>query len=156
MPEAMKRHKSLYPLSHDHHHALVQARRLSLAGAQAGQGARRVTAERFIEFWESDLQRHFRQEEEILLPVLGKYVARDCAEILKTLGQHDEIRRMIAALDRALAQRADADAGLLGWLGGLLAEHIRFEENELFPLVEARVPEETLWQINEQLTRGEG
>jgi len=152
----MKRHKSLYPLSHDHHHALVQARELNLASAEAGQDASDAAAERFAEFWESDLQRHFRQEEQILLPALEKYVPPNCAEIAKTLREHEEIRRLVAALNRGLTQRVGADRGQLGQLGGRLAEHIRFEENELFPLVEARVPERALWQINEQLARREG
>jgi hemerythrin-like domain-containing protein len=156
MSEAMKRHKSLYPLSHDHHHALVQARQLSLASAQAGQDVPVAAAVRFIEFWEAILQKHFRQEEEILLPVLEKYVAQDCAEIAKTLSQHEELRRLIAALNGELAQRTGIDTTLLGQVGSALADHIRFEENALFPLIEASVPEQALWQINERLTRDEG
>jgi hemerythrin-like domain-containing protein len=149
----MKRHKSLYPLSHDHHHALVQARQLNLAGAQTGQDVPRAAAEQFMSFWEGDLQNHFRQEEDILLPVLETYVAQDCAEIRETLRQHTEIRRLIDALNTELTSHGAINAVLLGQIGGALTDHIRFEENELFPVVEAFVPEKTLWEINEQLRR---
>ena len=149
----MKRHKGLHPLSHDHHHALVQARQLNLAGAQTEQGVAHAAAEQFIAFWEGDLQNHFRQEEDILLPVLETYVARDCAEIRETLKQHTEIRRLIDELKTELTRHGAIDAVLLGQIGGALTDHIRFEENELFPVVEARVPERELWEINEKLKR---
>src|SRR5215471_1741993 len=114
MVEVMKRHKSLYPLSHDHHHALVQARQLNLASAQTAQNASREAAEQFVAFWEDDLQNHFRQEEEILLPVLEKYAPQECAEIRETLRQHSEIRRLIDALNAELTRHGAIDAGLLG------------------------------------------
>src|SRR5262245_46458605 len=137
----MKRHKSLYPLSHDHHHALVQARQMNLASVQTIQDASHAAAEQFIAFWEGDLQNHFRQEEEILLPVLETYVAQDCAEIRETLRQHTGIRRLIDALNTELTRHGAIDPVLLGQIGGALTDHIRFEENELFPVVEACVPE---------------
>jgi iron-sulfur cluster repair protein YtfE (RIC family) len=149
----MKRHKSLYPLSHDHHHGLFEARLLSLADEQAGQDSPGALANRFIEFWESDLQRHFQQEEEIVLPVIEQYKSPDSAEVKETLRQHDEIRRLIAEVKGKLAQQAGIDAALLRQLGDALRDHIRYEENELFPVLEACVPEKVLWQINEQLTK---
>jgi hemerythrin-like domain-containing protein len=154
--EDMKRHKSLYPLSHDHHHGLVHARQLSLAGAQAERDSSEATAERFIEFWESDLQRHFQQEEEIVLPLLDQYVTSECAEVRETLRQHTEIRRLIAGLNSEPEKQEVPDLGLLSQIGDALRDHIRFEENELFPILEATVPEKALWQMNEQLTRGRG
>ena len=68
----MKRHQSLYPLSHDHHHALVQALTLDKAGTDGDQAVIREAAARFADFWRSDLQRHFAQEEQIVLPLLAK------------------------------------------------------------------------------------
>jgi hypothetical protein len=40
----MKRHQSLYPLSHNHHHALVQALNLDKAGAGDDQAGVREAA----------------------------------------------------------------------------------------------------------------
>src|SRR5262249_47162435 len=107
----MKRHKSLYPLSHDHHHGLVQAWQLCFAGAQAEQDSSNTTAARFIDFWKRDLDKHFQQEEEIVLPILEKYLSQDCAESREALRQHHEIRLLISALNRAMADHAVIDKG---------------------------------------------
>jgi hemerythrin-like domain-containing protein len=149
----MKRHRSLYPLSSDHHHGLVEARKLSLAGAPAERDSFDVLAQHFIEFWEGNLQRHFQQEEEIVLPMSEQYVAPDCPEVRETLKQHGEIRQLIAEVNRKLAQHAGIEPALLKQLGDALRDHIRYEENELFPVLEACVPENVLWQINGRLTK---
>ena len=57
----MKRDPSLVPLSHDHHHALVQARRLR-EGAEPGAS--------FLRFFSEETIRHFCEEEERLFPAL--------------------------------------------------------------------------------------
>lgn len=150
----MQRHRSLYPLSHEHHHGLVQARQLRLASVQTGPASPAVAAEQFIEFWERELQRHFRQEEERVLPLIEKYAAGSYDKVGETLRQHAEIKQLVAALNAELAQGAGIDPGLLGQLGNALREHIRFEESVLFPLLEESVPETVLWQMNEQLTGG--
>lgn len=148
----MKRHPSLHPLSRDHHHALVQARNLGLAAASNDPGNVQQAAERFAGFWESDLQAHFSQEEQIVLPLLAR-AAPDSNEIRETLNQHAEITRLVAELSDKLARREALEANLLDALGDSLRRHIRFEENELFPAVEASAPEEELSRMNEQLER---
>ncbi len=148
----MKRHQSLYPLSHDHHHALVQALNLDKAGAGGDQAGLREAAAQFAGFWKSDLQRHFAQEEQILLPLLAKYKAADAAEIRDTLEQHSAIVSMIGELNEKLAlQEETIEASLLANLAESLRRHIRYEESELFPAVEATVPEEELWLMNMRL-----
>jgi hemerythrin-like domain-containing protein len=150
----MKRHRSLYPLSSDHHHGLVEARKLILGGAPAEGGNIEALARHFIEFWEGDMQRHFRQEEEIVLPMSEQYVAPDCVEVRETLKQHAEIRQLITELNRKLERLDAIEPAFVKQLGDLLRDHIRYEENELFPLLEACVPENVLWKINERLTHG--
>ncbi len=146
----MKRHPSLHPLSRDHHHALVQARKLSLAAATNDPGQVQPAAEGFAAFWESDLQAHFAQEERIVLPLLAR-AAPDSDEIRETLNQHAEIRRLVAGLNDKLARRAALEASLLAALGESLRRHIRFEESELFPAVESLATEEELARMNEEL-----
>lgn len=141
----MKRHKSLHPLSWDHHHALVEARRLRLA--ENGREA----AERFIEFWQKSLQNHFREEEEILLPLFARFTQADRAEIVETLAQHIAIRRRIDEMIDRLGSGAIIDAASLKELAEALDSHIRFEENELFPAIEAAVTEDELWRMNSLL-----
>src|SRR5262245_8526089 len=150
----MKRHKSLYPLSHDHHHGLVQARQLCLADARNVQNSPDEAAERFIDFWNRDLQRHFQEEEEIVLPILEKYLSSDGAEFGETRTQHHEIRGLISILNRAMMDHTRIEPGLLRQLGEALRDHIRFEEHQLFPILEASVPEKALWELNERLMQG--
>jgi len=148
----MKRHQSLYPLSHDHHHALVQALNLDKAGAGDDQAGLREAAARFADFWKSDLQRHFAQEEQIVLPLLAKYKAADADEIKDTLEQHSAIARLIDELNEKLARREMIEASLLTNLAESLRRHIRYEESELFPAVEASVPDDELWLMNMRLS----
>jgi hemerythrin-like domain-containing protein len=149
----MKRHQSLYPLSHDHHHALVQALNLEKAGANDDQDGIRKAAGRFADFWRNDLQRHFAQEEQIVLPLLAKYRAADAAEIRDTLEQHSDIVRLTGELNEKLSlQEVVIEASLLANLAESLRRHIRYEESELFPAVEASVPEEELWLMNMRLS----
>lgn len=144
----MKRHKSLYPLSHDHHHALVQARNLRVASSDPGLPSFLKAGRDFIAFWDSKLQTHFRQEEEILLPGFSKYSSTDRVEIIETLKQHIEIRRACRELRDNLNKEAAPEAESLRKLGALLEKHIRYEENQLFPAIEEAVPEEELWEMN--------
>ena len=148
----MKRHQSLFPLSHDHHHALVQALNLDKVGVGEDQAGLREAAARFADFWKSDLQRHFAQEEQIVLPLLAKYSAADAAEIKDTLEQHSAIARLIDELNEKLARREMIEASLLTNLAESLRRHIRYEEGELFPAVEASVPDEELWLMNMRLS----
>ncbi len=147
----MKRHPSLQPLSRDHHHALVQARKLSLAATANDSPGLAQAAERFADYWQSDLQAHFWQEEQIVLPLLAKHHSPDEDEVAETLNQHAEIKRLVDELNDRLARRTSPEASLLGALGEALRLHIRFEENELFPAVESAANEEDLRQMNEQL-----
>ena len=66
----MKRAPELRTLSEDHHHGLVQARRLQRATEATSAEA---AAKGFLEFWRKDTAIHFRKEEEILLPVMARY-----------------------------------------------------------------------------------
>src|SRR5574341_674016 len=147
----MKRHPSLHPLSRDHHHALVEARKLRHAAAANDPSKQAQAAARFADFWESDLQAHFSQEERIVLPLLAKRKSPDSDEIRETLRQHAEIRRLVDELSDKLARRESLEAALIGALGEDLRDHIRFEENDLFPAVESSAPEEELWRMSEQL-----
>jgi len=148
----MKRHKSLYQLSHDHHHALVQALNLDKAGAGGDRVRLREAAARFVDFCRSDLQRHFAQEEQVVLPLLAKYKAADAAEIRDTLEQHSDIARLIGELNEKLGRSETIEASQLANLAESLRSHIRYEESELFPAVEASVPEEELWLMNMRLS----
>jgi len=60
----MKRHAALIPLSHDHHHALVEARRLRLAADREDDPEPAAAA--FTAFFAAVSVPHFREEEETM------------------------------------------------------------------------------------------
>ena len=75
----MKRHLGLRAWIPDHHQGLVHARHLvraatiasgELVGDQPDQAA--VVSD-FLAFWSAHINRHFREEEEVLLPLFARY-----------------------------------------------------------------------------------
>ncbi|MCW8828593.1 MAG: hemerythrin domain-containing protein [Gammaproteobacteria bacterium] len=127
----MKRSPGLRTLSSEHHTGLVMARR-AIQAVEEGQvaDAWQDLALRF----EQELEPHFRQEEEQLLPALRQ--AGEEAIVQRTLEEH-------AAL-RALIHDRERDAEALKAFAELLKAHIRFEERELFAIAQARLPEFSL------------
>jgi hypothetical protein len=124
----MKRDPRLHGLSAEHHHALVLARRVADACA-AGQAAG-LAAELRARF-DAELAPHFATEEELLLPALREAGLEALAA--RTATEHDELRAHLAAAERG-------DTGRLAAFAAALTDHVRFEERELFPGCEARLP----------------
>jgi iron-sulfur cluster repair protein YtfE (RIC family) len=139
----MKRHPALIPLSRDHHHVLVIARRLRRATREEAPAA----AQAFLEHWANEEQAHFRVEEEILLPAYAAHGDVAHAAVIRALLDHVLIRRDAGRLDNAPSLE------LLHELGARLADHVELEERELFPLIERTVPEEDLAELGERLQR---
>lgn len=130
----MKRSEALAILSRDHHHALVVAQRLRRAGAETVEAARG----QFLAYWADEGRRHFQLEEELLLPAFASHsqgAARDPL-VLRVLSDHVTIRSWAAQLAATAAPTVEA----LHQLGSELAAHVRLEERELFPLIEAAIP----------------
>lgn len=129
----MRRHDALIPLTHDHHHALAQVRRLRVA-AKAPGDERRAGAKHFLEFFSSDTIAHFREEEEVVLPLVV-----DAPEIKETLQrvmmQHLEIHARVRKLQSEYEAGAPAAETLLA-IAAALERHVRFEEKVVFPLIE--------------------
>ena len=138
-----RRHKALVPLTHDHHHALAQARRLrELRVDAAGVGR---AADDFVNFYLGRARHHFREEDELFFaPVVdddraGTLVTRAVREHLRLHGQVRTLRRQLSS--------GDIDVRLLGSIADLLTSHVRFEEQELFPLIESLIPEDDLIEL---------
>jgi hemerythrin-like domain-containing protein len=136
----VKRSPELTPLSRQHHTALARA--LGLRRAEAGDVAEAAAA--FQEFFATKGERHFAQEEEVLLPALP---AGQEALGRRMLDEHAEIRRRAAALG------ARPDVTAARELGELVNAHVRFEERELFPRLEAELAPEALAEIGRRLHR---
>jgi hypothetical protein len=138
----VKRSAALAPLSRDHHHALAAALRLRRADEESAAAA--VAA--FGEFWRSAGARHFEIEEELILPALstGDDWARAVARVRS---DHAAIRERAANLgDDARAARE---------LGEILNDHVRFEERELFVLLEQRLPSDELARLGREVEEAE-
>ncbi|MCC7538605.1 MAG: hemerythrin domain-containing protein [Deltaproteobacteria bacterium] len=130
----MKRDPRFHGLSTDHHHALVLARSLCDGRAPwtADGGAR--LGRRF----DSEIEPHFRIEEDVLLPAL-RSLGRESL-VVRVLTDHGALRAAIEAARagdesaaRAFAQR--------------LIEHVRFEERELFSACEESLPDDVLDEL---------
>jgi quercetin dioxygenase-like cupin family protein len=134
----VRRDPALVPLSHDHHHALVAARRLRTSG----------DADAFLRFFETESVRHFRDEEERLFPlVAGSEEARPA--VVRALLEHQRLHALAARLRDGEPVAADA--------ADALEAHVRFEERELFPLLERLLAERlAAVDVREPPLRGRG
>ncbi|MGH2976615.1 MAG: hemerythrin domain-containing protein [Solirubrobacterales bacterium] len=142
----MKRHPDLQSLSRDHHQALVVARRLKHVNDEEANAARAA----FIEFWRRHGQLHFRIEEEVLLPGFARVGGAEDPTVTRVLREHAEIRLYALRL-----QGGEASVQVLRSLGELLTGHVRLEEGELFPAIEAALSPEQLSRMASALATAE-
>ena len=137
-----KRHPSLIPLTHDHHHALAQVRRLNEARDVDDAAIVRRAADDFVNFYLGRARHHFHEEEELFFAplvdddIVGPMVARAVADHLRLHSQVRTLRRQLTG--------GDISPGVLGGIADLLQAYVRFEEQELFPLIEAGISDSEL------------
>ena len=136
----MKRTAELAPLSRDHQVALAHA--LKLRRASEGDVAAVVAA--LLAFLATDGRAHFAQEEHLLAPE----VPADHAHLAERMrAEHDDILRRAETLGRR------PDVAAARELGELLSRHVRFEERELFPLLERGLSRPRLLALGRDLSR---
>ncbi|HSD22807.1 MAG TPA: hemerythrin domain-containing protein [Solirubrobacterales bacterium] len=140
----MKRSAALKPLSRDHHQALVAAQRLRRAESVA------EAAPLFLEFWDEHGRNHFQVEEEVLLPTWAEHGPHDHPAVVRVLTDHVAIRR-----DAARVRGGEASLEDLHELGGRLDRHVRFEEKELFPLIERTLDEPSQQRLAREVLAAE-
>lgn len=133
----IKRNKSLVVLSKEHHFGL-------LACWKIRQGiALNIEPERMRNyinyFWENHLVQHFATEENIL------FKSSEGKLINTALSEHDELRSQIKLINDGVT------IANLNSFANLLEHHIRFEERELFQLLQAELSEEKLNKIGEEI-----
>ncbi len=147
-----RRHESLIPLSHGHHHGLVLSLRIRRTLARSGldADALRELARAVVAFFESDLAWHFAAEEEGLFPLMEANLGR-LALIEELREEHDRFRAWIEALRRSMKTTPSAET--LQAFGVLLHDHIRKEERVLFPIFEQRMPPEEARRAGEAIAR---
>jgi iron-sulfur cluster repair protein YtfE (RIC family) len=142
----LKRHPALAPLSREHHHALVWARRLRLAGDETRRSPSAGAAVGdFLAYFRSEMGRHFTSEEEVLAPLL----AGIGYEPVRLFADHEEIRRLVGRLESAALPADLLDT--LTRLGTVLEAHVRYEERELFEYLQERLDPGALGAVAREL-----
>ena len=119
----MKRHPQLQDLSREHYSALKLARAARQAAESGEMDAMTAFAQRVVRLFATELDPHFRVEEQGILVALARAGENELVE--RTLSEHAELRRLTMLL-------SDPDAVTLLRFADLLAAHVRFEERELF------------------------
>ena len=147
MGSSMKRHPALQHLSRDHHVALAIALRLS----RATEDDAPAVLEAFLAFWREHGARHFRVEEEVLLPAFADHGDPDAGCVADMLVDHVRIRAAAGRLEKASEPSVEA----LHELGAALERHVRLEEREVFPLIEAAMPQAAAEALAEAVLRAE-
>ena len=137
----MKRSAALAGLSRDHHEALAVALRLrrseTLTAAEA--------AERFAEYFARRGERHFELEEAVLVPLFPSLPDGEALRE-RLLREHAALRKRGAPVAAGQAPVDD-----LHRLGEALEAHVRFEERELFPLLERELSDADLAEVGKSL-----
>lgn len=114
----MKRHHALEPFSRDHYGGLVVARHL-----KEKPGSESIAE--LMQVWNGEMEDHFREEELTLSPLAPPEMAA------RLYRDHDDIRALVATAARNLSEEDAVE------LGHRIHDHIRWEERELFPALEA-------------------
>ncbi len=132
-PQPLKRHEGLQPLSREHHQGLMLALNID-KGIKKGVAFERIAHYIQIQY-EELLEPHFRfEEEEVFAFLPQENKLRKLAE-----KQHCAIRTTINKLNSI------KDCGVFA---DQLRKHIRFEERELFELIQTHVDPEELNLLN--------
>lgn len=129
----LKRHSSLLPLSHEHHHGLQLCWKIR-TGFKKNIELPRI--EKYVAwFSEEHLFPHFEIEEKYIFPILDK----NNDLIKRALSEHRKIKRLLKS-DKELNKK-------LSLFEENLERHIRFEERVLFNEIQSVATSEQLKQI---------
>ena len=132
-PKPLKRHKSIVPLSKDHHQALLLCWKIRI-GFKKNIAPQRIKSYSNW-FWENHIQPHFNIEEKYDFPVLGN--------------NHDLIKKVLAE-HRSLKELFESETDInknLSLIEEELENHIRFEERILFGEIQKVATDEELKNI---------
>lgn len=134
----MKRNDNLKTLSWEHHNGLVISFRIKQG---LTKNIKLIDIVEYIIFsWETQLEHHFWQEEQIFPELL---FVSDL--IVKMKNQHEQLRKLIGNI------KINYSVEDVQQFAEILNNHIRFEEKKLFPAVEQNIDREKLEQIGDFL-----
>lgn len=136
----MKRAAQLQPLSREHHQGLVISRHAKECANDVEEIAKHWTA--LTDYINKNMTNHFKVEDDLMLAKLEPYRHShpQVAEVIDQIAdQHNKLYQLIESQSLSAAQVQE--------LGSVLYDHIRFEERELFPLVQQILSEQELQAI---------
>lgn len=140
----MKRHAALQDLARDHFHALVCAQKIRKAESETEISE---AAQNLFELWRDDLIYHFREEEEVLIPILSRHISpTEDEDVRKMLDQHAFLRDGIRRLKQIVEVGQDFTEQLKS-LGVLLHDHARLEDRIIFGRLESLFTDEDLADV---------
>ena len=141
----MKRANQLQPLSRQHHLGLHIGRHAKECADESQEVTKHWQA---LSSYMSDMKSHFDIEDNIIASALLTYrdTQPEVASVLDKLEQqHKQLHKLIA--DIQITQKTTADVPTVAQvrqLANALYDHVRFEERELFPIVETYLTTEEL------------
>ncbi len=144
----MKRDVALRGLSEQHQHGLFVARGLRLAEDGTRELSEALEAMRAT--WLAEMEPHFQAEELTLVPAAAASIGADHPWLARLLRDHAEIRGAWEGLQQSPTPEA------AGHLGRMLDQHIRFEERELFPMLESRLSADAMAKLGALLPHQPG
>lgn len=138
----LKRHPALQPFSRDHYVGLVQAQHL-LKAADGTDANRRRAVKEFLDAWKTDVVVHLDEEERLLPELLDEPAAQ------RLMREHEHLRRLAVEANERRRQ-INPGAEWVRHLGQTLNDHIRWEERELFTVIQQEAEEAELEALARQ------
>jgi hemerythrin-like domain-containing protein len=135
MGSPIKRHTSLIPISREHHFGLLLSWKIR-EGLKYNVNPARIM-DYCVWFYNTNLKLHFDIEEQYMYPILGN----DHPMIVQALHEHRHIEQLIL-------QKENVTDVLLA-LEKAIDTHIRFEERNLFNLIQEKATEDQLRLIEQ-------
>lgn len=137
----MLRHKSLHPLSHQHHNGLALGvlTQRSLDADPSAENVGRL-CRKVVDRFDLELTNHFELEEKELFPAIRDELGPSPL-VDRLIAEHRRLEELAARL------REEPSPETLRQFLSLLRAHIRCEENELFEEIQDRLSEATLARL---------
>ena len=136
----IKRHESIAEFSRDHHFALLFVWKIRTGLKKAVEPER--IKKYIVHFFNTGLKPHFKEEEELLFPLLSE----ENKLRIRAETEHKLMHQIIAEMENSSSDNLPIEK-----FADTLEKHIRFEERELFNYLQSAVSESALSEIALQL-----
>lgn len=140
MAKPIKRSEHIIQLSREHHFSLLFCWKVR-KGIKMEVGHERIIPY-ILYFWKEHLLPHFSEEDILFEQVDDEMVQRAYTE-------HHEINDLVESFDSI--KREEDRLSIAAKIADLVDSHVRFEERELFPHLEAAIEESELAKIGKKL-----